>query len=130
MPSLERPTSLADAARRMAGGEHPTAVLREFLDAFSLAPAGERAGMLAETPMALDEHKDAYLAATAEHLAARHRLKVPAWALAPGRFLHRPWFPCGLESLKATLLAQSPAAFRRRMIFVDLDPLSRPHGGA
>ena len=31
-----------------------------------------------------------------------------------------------MESLKATLLVESPTAFRRRMIFVGADPLYRP----
>lgn len=36
------------------------------------------------------------------------------------------YFPSGLESLKATLLVESPTAFRRRLIFVGADPLYRP----
>ena len=31
--------------------------------------------------------------------------------------------------LKATLLVESPLAFRRRLIFISADALSRPHRG-
>ena len=66
------------------------------------------------------------MAAVAEHLALRHHLPIPEWTQAKCRFLKRPYYPCGLESLKATLLVESPPAFRRRLIFVGADPLYRP----
>lgn len=130
-----RPDSLHAVALAALRGEDADGHLREFLDAYYLAsPGAPRAAMLAPEPAALDSRKDAYLAAVAEHLALRDGLPVPDWALAPGRFLHAPYFPCGLESLKATLLVESPSAFRRRMIFVGRDPLDRPRrhaqGGA
>ncbi len=102
--------------------------LREFLDEFYLEAEGAvRETMLSdEPPPVFHRHVDAYVAAVAEHLAVRYGLAVPEWAIQPGRFLKAPFFPCGLESLKATLLMESPAAFRRRLIFVGSDPLSRP----
>jgi hypothetical protein len=104
------------------------AFLREFCDEFYIEQeAAERTAMLeAEPPLSGDEKRDAYLAAAAEHLARRYHLPIPEWTNQPARFLHRAWFPCGLESLKATLLRESPIAFRRRMIFVGSDPLYRP----
>ena len=51
---------------------------------------------------------------------------IPEWTQAKCRFLKRPYYPCGLKSLKATLLVESPPAFRRRLIFVGADPLYRP----
>lgn len=127
-----RPGSLAEvvAARQDEGGID--AALREFLDEFYLTPdPRKRAAMLAREPGLLaDERANAYLAAVAEHLARRYRLPVPEWTACATRFLKRPYFPAGLESLKATLLKESPAAFRRRMIFVDADPLYRPRKDA
>ena len=122
-----RPHSLAEVAARGAMG-NIDAWLREFLDEFYAArePA-VRIAMLTEEPARLgDRRTDAYLAAVAEHLSFRMGLPVPAWALEPTRFLDRPYFPSGLESLKATLLVESPTAFRRRLIFVGADPLYRP----
>jgi hypothetical protein len=102
--------------------------VREFCDEFYLERQSDaRAAMLAEEPPLCGNGKrDAYVAAVAEHLARWHEQPIPAWTEHPARFLHVAWFPCGLESLKATLLRESPIAFRRRMIFVDADPLYRP----
>ena len=102
--------------------------LREFLDEFYLeAEAALRQAMLGDEPPLISEgHVDAYVAAVAEHLALRYGLVIPEWTSRSERFLRTPYFPCGLESLKATLLMESPSAFRRRLIFVGIDPLSRP----
>ncbi len=126
-PAAARPRSLAEVASRGAAG-NIDAWLRELLDEFYAAvePAA-RIAMLAEEPTQLaDRRADAYLAAVAEHLSFRMDLPVPPWALEAARFLDRPYFPSGLESLKATLLVESPTAFRRRLIFVGADPLYRP----
>jgi hypothetical protein len=122
-----RPRSLEEVARLSAPGT-VDALLREFLDEYYTEPdAAERARMLAaEPPLAPEPRWNAYLAAVAEHLSFRERTAVPDWATRPERFLKHPYFPSGLESLKATLLVESPTAFRRRMIFVGGDPLYRP----
>jgi hypothetical protein len=44
-------------------------------------------------------------------------------------FLREPYFAGGLESLKAILIVESPSAFRRRLIFISADGLSRPRRG-
>jgi hypothetical protein len=123
-----RPRSLSEAARWGVALGRRDAFLREFCDEFYGASADVRASMLAEEPpmTADDERANAYYAAVAEHLALLYKLPVPVWALAEGRFLSKPFFPSGLESLKAIMLVESPPAFRRRMIFVDANPLSRP----
>ena len=61
----------------------------------------------------------------AEHLARRWDVAIPGWIDEPQRFLKRPLFASPIEELKAMLLAQSPLAFRRRMIFVEHEPLRR-----
>lgn len=123
-----RPCSLREVLRWGQQSGDTDGFLREFLDEFYLEPdAGARAAMLAdEPPLVARERGNAYLAAVAEHLALRHHLPIPEWTRAKCRFLKRPWYPCGLESLKATLLVESPPAFRRRLIFVGADPLYRP----
>jgi hypothetical protein len=80
----------------------------------------------------LDDIRDAYLAAVAEHLAACYRLAAPAWAERHGRPLKRAFFAGGLDSLKAVLTVESPTAFRRRLLFVSKNALDRPrrHGAA
>lgn len=125
-----RPHSLREVAEWTLAGKCPLEpALREFLDTFYTAESTlDRAAMLQEEPPLLPKDTaNAYLGAVAEHLCRRYRLlPIPAWTAKPERFLHEPWFPIGLESLKATLLVESPVAFRRRMIFVEADPLYRP----
>lgn len=123
-----RPRSLKEVALRGNAQGGIDAFLREFMDEFyAESSPQQRAQMLAEEPPLSDNpRQNAYLAAVAEHLAFCYRLSVPAWVVGADRFLTRPFFPAGLESLKATLLVESPVAFRRRMIFVGADPLYRP----
>ncbi len=121
-----RPRSLAEAAARGTEGSRD-ANLREFLDEFYLETDDEVRGAMLETePDRVSAKADAYLAAVAEHLALSNSLPVPEWTSSPTRFLDRAYFPCGLESLKAIYLAESPVSFRRRMVFVEADPLYRP----
>ncbi|MCE6959627.1 hypothetical protein LAZ40_11340 [Cereibacter sphaeroides] len=101
---------------------------REFLDAFYSVPDRmERHRMLEdEPPTTGDARRDAWLAACAVHLSRLTGMPSPDWTMQPGRYLDRPWFPIGLESMKATYICRSPSAFRERMIFVEEDPLYRP----
>jgi hypothetical protein len=57
------------------------------------------------------------------------RLWLSIWRHSIGwhRFLREPFFSGGLESLKAILIVESPSAFRRRLIFISADGISRPH---
>ena len=126
--SNARPRTLRDVVAR-ADSTHPIDIhLREFLDEFYIESSKQvRQDMLANEPEPTGNPRaDAYLAAVAEHLAFRYGLAVPQWTQSEMRFLHAPHFPAGLESLKAITLVESPTAFRRRLIFVDRDPLSRP----
>src|SRR5665213_2422521 len=73
----------------------------------------------------MDALRDACIAAGAEHLARSYRLKVPDRAESQALDLARPYFAGGLESLRARLTVESPTAFRRRMLFVSKNALSR-----
>ena len=121
----QRPSSLCEVAERVSAGQPFDPTLREFLDEFYNHP-DRRDAMISEEPRSVGMLPDAYLAAVAEHLAERWQLRYPPWVNAEHRFLKRPFFAGGLENLKATLLVESPVAFRRRMIFVGADVLSRP----
>jgi hypothetical protein len=122
-----RPRSIAQVAERSTSTQGAfDRLVREFIDAWQGLSRSERQAALAQEPASLGAVPDAYLAALAEHLALNERLAPPAWAEAPSRFLHEPFFAGGLESLKATLLVESPLAFRRRLIFISANALSRP----
>lgn len=126
--TIRRPRELAEVVAWAAGDPSlMDALLREFLDTSYSTPDAERGALLEAAPeLTGDPKTDAYLGSVAEHLARRYGEPVPPWTEAPQRFLTRAHFPCGLESLKATLLVESPPAFRRRLIFVGADPLYRP----
>jgi hypothetical protein len=125
--SLDRPRSIAGIAQHAKGDRSAfDRLVREFLDAWQGMSNLERSAALAEAPAPIGQPQNAYLAALAEHLALDCRLAVPEWTEGHERFLEAPFFAGGLESLKATLLAQSPLAFRRRLIFISADALTRP----
>jgi hypothetical protein len=127
MSAMKRPTSIAEIARRArekTQGFDPA--VREFLDSWQTMTNAERISAIADEPFTVGKVQDAYLAALAEHLALSARFFVPAWTEQEERFLTEPFFAGGLESLKATLLVESPLAFRRRLIFISANALSRP----
>ena len=109
----KRPTSLRQVADRAWRAEDSfDRALREFLDFFYANP-GRRIRALKARPRS-------------EHLARSFGLDVPEWSETHGHALRRPYFAGGLESLKAILTVESPLAFRRRLLFVSKNALSRP----
>jgi len=122
----KKPGSLAEVVRRVRAGEQKfDPSLREFLDSF-YANSDSRQQAIEERPTSIDALHDAYVAAVAEHLARVYRLQIPVWSETHGNGLHEPFFAGGLQSLKGILVAESPTAFRRRLLFVSKDALSRP----
>lgn len=122
----KKPRSLEEVIRRVKAGEQKfDPSLREFLDSF-YADADTRQRAIEERPDSLDAVHDAYVAAVAEHLARVYNLPIPAWSEVHGNGLREPFFAGGLQSLKGVLTAESPTAFRRRLLFVSKDALSRP----
>jgi hypothetical protein len=126
-PADERFTqTLATVAERVRGGEDLRFAVRELLDEFALRGRDDlRAQALAQEPTLVDPHVDAYLGALAEHLARTCGLPVPRWALSESRTLDRMWFPGVAPGFRPTALRESPAAFRRRGIFIARGALSR-----
>lgn len=119
--------SIAGVARRVVEGEPFLPAVRELLDEIGLmkSPA-QLARAIEERPtLTGDERADAYLAALAEHLSARHSLERPAWTCEAERFLDRFWFPSAVRGFRPLAIAESPAAFRRRGIFIALGSLDR-----
>jgi len=127
-PPAERLTqTLAGIADRCNAGEGFNHAVREFLDEFALrADDASRAGAIEQRPWETgDVRQDAYLGALAEHLATAHGLKRPVWSLEPGRFLDRFWFVSDVPGFRAISIAQAPAAFRRRGVFIPERSLHR-----
>ena len=122
------PRSLSQLAILAAGGADFSYLLGDFLDAFYRQPT---AAALETEPVSLaDRHEkgaawDAFLAATAQTLAARQGWRAPAWVFGTNRYLSRPFFPVAAASFRATLLLESPPEFRARNLFVTANALSR-----
>jgi len=109
----------------MRAGEPRVIALCEFLDEFYTRPK-DRPGMIAEDPGFLDDDiYDTWIGGVGEHLARRWGLRAQPGPKTRDAFLDHPWFPDNAELLKPYLIAESPASFRRRLIFTELEPLRR-----
>jgi hypothetical protein len=58
-------------------------------------------------------------------MATVHGLRRPGWSVEPERFLDRFWFVSEVPGFRAVAIAQAPAAFRRRGVFVPERSLHR-----
>ena len=125
---MKRPASLAEVALRTEQRDEFDFHLAEFLDQFYLE---RRFPMLVEEPLLLlskienGQVADAYLAAVAVQLSRLLGIVPPGWARNPKRALRSPWFAHPGSAIRATLLAESPAAFRERNLFVSENALTR-----
>ena len=125
---MRRPASLFEVATNVRSRIELGYAVAEFLDQFKIE---RNAAMLVEEPPLLatrlnDEGvADAYLAAVAVHLSREIKHASPEWTGSAKRFLRRPWFASEGASLRATLLLESPPAFRERNLFVTENALER-----
>lgn len=114
-----RPMALAELSAYLV---EPDEELRwryvaEFLEEYRWEPVHERQALLEdEPPTTGDDHWDVFLAALAEHLAARDGRGAAPWTET--RSLRRFWFPFNTRAARADALVHAPASFRRRGIFV------------
>jgi len=125
VPRVRPPDTLRKVGLRALDGESWRVAVRDFLDGFALASEDGRQALLDEEPPFFTEVGDAYLAAVAEHLALHHGLVRPAWCVDRRRFLSRMWFASDATGLRASAIQQSPAAFRRRGLFIGTTTLHR-----
>ncbi|MGO9607001.1 MAG: hypothetical protein ACLQAT_27025 [Candidatus Binataceae bacterium] len=118
---------IAEVAAVLTKGDRLKFVLAEWLDHFYRGAQSERAAMIELAPATTGNAVyDAYLAAVVEHLAGLAGLPMPAWTQASSRFLKEPHFPDSVgDLLKPILCEESPAAFRRRNIFVSANAIER-----
>lgn len=112
-----RLTTAAETAERTIDGEPVLAAVRDLLDQAGHATPAELDAMLAKAPaLTGDTRADALIAGVAEHLAVSARRHVPRWVDGPARFCDSFWFVTNTPGLRATSLAQSPVALKRRGI--------------
>jgi hypothetical protein len=116
-----RPMPLAELAGYLEGAgqddDRRWRLIAEFLEEYRHEPPEVRRDLLAaEPPGTGDERWDVFLAALAEHLAARDGRRGPHWS--ERRSLDRFWFPFNTRAARVDAIVHSPAAFRRRGVFV------------
>jgi len=114
-----QPLSLAQLGELMVGSDQSRRwrLVAEFLEDFRWEPPGTRLSLLSAEPCSTgDDRWDVFLAALAEHLAARDGHAAPAWT--EERSLRQLWFPFDTRAARVDALVHAPAAFRRRGIYV------------
>lgn len=116
--------TLADLAAALNDGADFDAALASVLEDAAAVASAHRWELVADEPPLVATVTDAYLAAVAEQLCLDAGMPAPAWTEGEARFLHRPFFDGG-EADKAMLLRDAPIAFRRRLLFVRRDILTR-----
>ena len=127
---MSRPQNLREvASATIAGTKSFGNAIDEFIDTFYLdhPDKARQQRRLNEPPVIVgDPFIDAWIGAVGEHLARRWNLDVPAWTRRPEHYqLSRPAFVPDSKALRGTLIAESPPAFRARMIFTFVEPLQR-----
>lgn len=92
-------------------------MISEFLEEHRHEPKPVRLELLQQEPEPTgDEHWDVFLAALAEHLAAKYDRRGPAWC--EQRCREQFWFPFNTRAARAEALVHAPSAFRRRGVFI------------
>jgi hypothetical protein len=71
-----------------------------------------------------DRRFDVLLAAAAEHISSQWCQSAPLWTVAYDRFLDFGWWVSDLPSARALAMVWTPAAFRRRGIYLDRHDLT------
>ncbi len=114
-----QPLTLARLANLLTGTDESRRwrLIAEFLEEYRWEPAKTRFALLVHEPAGTgDEHWDVFLAALAEHLAARDGRAAPPWV--ESRSLRRFWFPFNTRAARVDAVVHAPAAFRRRGVYV------------
>jgi hypothetical protein len=98
-------------------------LVAEFLEDYRWEPLEDRARLLDQEPASTgDEKWDVFLAALAEHMAARDGRGAPAWVET--RSLRQFWFPFNTRAARVDAVVHAPASFRRRGVFVSAQELN------
>lgn len=114
-----RPLTVSGLARLLADAQESLRwrLIAEFLEEYRWEEPDVRFGLLVPEPAGTrDERWDVFLAALAEHLAARDGRAAPAWV--ESRSLRQFWFPFNTPAGRVDAVVHAPAAFRRRGVFV------------
>ncbi|WP_308160182.1 hypothetical protein [Mycolicibacterium goodii] len=119
--------TMHDTAAAIAEHDNDATKLRIF---FEFSRGADESGVAAlplitsEPALTGDTRFDALMAAEAEHIASRYGLPGPLWTATTDRTLNRAWWISELPSARTSALIWTPAAFRRRAIYLDRTDLT------
>lgn len=114
-----QPMSLVRLSEFLVGADESLRwrLIAEFLEEYRWEPPATRQTLLEQEPPSTgDTRWDVFLAALAEHLAAKDGRGAPGWTET--RSLRRFWFPFNTRAARVEAVVHAPASFRRRGIFV------------
>lgn len=114
-----KPLTLAQLAEYSTGLDDNDRwrLVAEFLEDYRWEPVDVGLSLVAEEPMPTKSNRwDVFYAALAEHLSVRAGKGTPVWA--SGKTLEQFWFPFNTRAARVDAIVNSPAAFRRRGIFI------------
>lgn len=110
--------SLSVTARKIREGQPEIVAIKECIDQWN---AMRSAAFFEVEPTPTGQVRvDVWLAGAAEHMAQQIGFPVPAWTEGASRFLDEPSFFANTPRARQLALAETPAAFRRRLLFVGL----------
>ncbi len=120
--SQYKPQTVAETFEQICRGEQLWVSLGNFLNDWWYFSIDHRSELI-ETPIAPAPTADlqcwaAFCAAMVEWLCEQDNVSCPTWTMKECYILPKPWFYDVESSRRTRLLATTPAAFKRRNMFV------------
>jgi len=114
--------TIAETFEKICNGEELWVALGNFLNDWWYFSIDHRSELIA-TPVSPAptpdlHHWEAFCAAMVEWLCEQDHAPCPAWVINERYILHKPWFYYAQWTERINLLATTPAAFKRRNMFI------------
>ncbi len=122
------PLTLADLGAQLAREdevERKRRLVLEFVTGYGAAAWRHRPALVARRPELDQGPWAALLGGFAEHGAFWDEYDAPEWCYEPARFLPQAWYLVAGKRMRRRARLGSPAAFARRLVFLDPADLER-----
>jgi transcriptional regulator with XRE-family HTH domain len=122
------PLTLAALGEHLAGEvdiERRRRLVLEFVTGYGAMDLHSRPSLVSSRPDLDTGPWAALLAGFAEHCAFWDEFEPPIWSCEPARFLSRAWYLVDGARMRRRARLGSPAAFARRLVFLDPADLER-----